>query len=134
MTAATLLCDLICGRKNEREKLYSPSRLKMNSSSDELTDSVSRAVDGVILSRFKETKETLDIPVDYGMIVMYKGKKSAIYKDKNGELHVSEPYCPHMKCELKWNDDDKTWDCPCHGSRFDFDGNLISGPSKEGIK
>jgi len=38
-----------------------------------------------------------------------------------------------MKCELKWNDDDKTWDCPCHGSRFDFDGNLISGPSEENI-
>ncbi len=133
MTSATLLCDLICGRKNECEKLYSPSRFKMNSSADELTDSVSRAVDGVILSRLKETKETSDIPVDYGMIVRYKGKKSAVYKDKNGVLHVSDAYCPHMKCELNWNDDDKTWDCPCHGSRFDFDGNLISGPSKEDI-
>ncbi|MBR6807971.1 MAG: FAD-dependent oxidoreductase [Clostridia bacterium] len=133
MTAANLVCDLICGRKNACEKLYSPSRLKMNSSADSLTDSVQRAVEGVVLSRFKETKETSDIPKDFGMIVRYKGKKSAVYKDKNGELHVSEAYCPHMRCQLSWNDDDKTWDCPCHGSRFDFDGNLISGPSEKSI-
>ena len=134
MTASILLCDLICGRKNPGEKLYSTSRFKMNSSADNLTDSVSRAIDGVLVSRIKETKETADIPIDFGMIVRYKGKKAAIYKDKSGELHISEPYCPHMKCELSWNDDDKTWDCPCHGSRFDFDGNLISGPAEENIR
>lgn len=134
MTAAGLICDLICGRDNESVRLYSPSRFKMDSSADSLADGVTRAADGIALSRLKTNDETDEIPKDFGMIVRHKGKKAAVYKDKNGTLHVSEPYCPHMKCELSWNDDDKTWDCPCHGSRFDFDGNLISGPAEENIR
>ena len=133
MTAADLICDLVCGRNNDLAGLYSPSRFKMDSSADELADGVTRAVKDIAFSRLRNSDEADGIPRDFGMIVRHKGRKSAVYKDKNGELHVSEPYCPHMKCELKWNDDDKTWDCPCHGSRFDFDGNLISGPSEENI-
>ena len=133
MVASELICDLVCGRSNEAEKLYSPSRLKMNSASDELTQGVSRAINGVVLSRFKASAELSDVPLDFGMIVRHKGKKTAVYKDKNGGIHTSSPYCPHLQCELSWNDDDKTWDCPCHGSRFDIDGNLIAGPADKGI-
>ena len=52
----------------------------------------------------------------------------------NNHKHIVNNICPHFKCNLIFNNFDKTWDCPCHGSRFDFDGHLIEGPSKEDIK
>ncbi|HOO22069.1 MAG TPA: FAD-dependent oxidoreductase [Clostridia bacterium] len=64
-----------------------------------------------------------------GKIVFYKGVKSAVYKDEEGKLHALSPYCAHLGCQLKFNPDAKTWDCPCHGSRFDIDGNIITAPT-----
>ena len=61
------------------------------------------------------------------------GKKCGVYRDKNGE-HIVSNICPHMKCNLVFNYIDKTWDCPCHASRFDIDGNVICGPSVYDIK
>ena len=95
---------------------------------------IGRAFDGIAVSRIRAGEDVLrDLPPDHGIITRYRGKKSAVYRDPEGNLHVSSPYCPHLKCELKWNGDDKTWDCPCHGSRFDCDGKLLSGPAGHGI-
>ncbi|NLZ25540.1 MAG: Rieske 2Fe-2S domain-containing protein, partial [Clostridiales bacterium] len=69
-----------------------------------------------------------------GAIVMLGAKKRAVYKDENGNLHVLRAYCPHLKCLLTFNKVDKTWDCPCHGSRFDIDGNIISEPAVNNLK
>lgn len=63
-----------------------------------------------------------------------KGRLIACYKDKNGEKHLVHPVCPHMKCGLIFNEIEETWDCPCHSSRFDKDGNIIKGPSKYSIQ
>jgi len=55
--------------------------------------------------------------------------KKAVYRDEDGKLHICSPYCAHLGCQLKFNPDDKSWDCPCHGSRFDIDGNIITAPT-----
>ena len=61
-----------------------------------------------------------------------KGKIGA-YRDEEGALHLVTARCPHLGCELTWNPDEKSWDCPCHGSRFDYEGRVLDGPAQEGI-
>ena len=65
---------------------------------------------------------------------LHNGKKVAIYTDENNIEHKVYTLCPHLKCSLKFNEIEKTWDCPCHSSRFDIDGNLLEGPSNYNIK
>ena len=62
------------------------------------------------------------------------GKNVAIYIDEDNKEHIVYNLCPHLKCSLIFNEIEKTWDCPCHGSRFDIDGNSIEGPSNYDIK
>lgn len=66
--------------------------------------------------------------------IIFYSKKEAMYVDNNGKYYIVKRKCPHLKCNLIFNSVEHTWDCPCHGSRFDLEGNLLSGPSKEDIK
>ena len=59
--------------------------------------------------------------------------KAGVYKTEEGEICQVDIICPHMGCELAWNPDEHSWDCPCHGSRFDSKGNLLNGPAQGGI-
>ena len=68
-----------------------------------------------------------------GGIIEHNGHKVGVYKNENGEMFAVEPYCTHLGCQLEWNPDEKTWDCPCHGSRFDYEGNLIDNPAQSGL-
>ena len=64
----------------------------------------------------------------------YEGEKAGVYKEEDGTLHVVSVKCPHMGCQLEWNSDEKTWDCPCHGSRFDYRGKLLNNPAQEDLE
>ena len=75
-----------------------------------------------------------DINKEEGKIVEIEGKKVGIYKDEKGILHAVNPICSHLGCEVIWNSSDKTWDCPCHGSRFDYSGKSIYSPSIKDIE
>ncbi len=68
-----------------------------------------------------------------GGVVRYQGKKVGAFKDKNGEVYLVSTKCPHLGCQMAWNPEELTWDCPCHGSRFDYKGNLLNNPSKKSI-
>ena len=70
-----------------------------------------------------------DIKKDSGGVISKDGKKIAVYRDKEGKLTMVSAKCTHKGCVVMWNDEEKTWDCPCHGSRFDKDGNVINGPA-----
>jgi nitrite reductase/ring-hydroxylating ferredoxin subunit len=65
-----------------------------------------------------------------GRIVRFEGEKAAAFRDANGQLTLCSPVCTHLKCLVRWNGADKTWDCPCHGSRFRTDGSVLSGPAQ----
>ena len=67
-------------------------------------------------------------------VIVEDGKRIGIYKDEKGKEHKVLNTCPHMKCHLIFNEKEKTWDCPCHSSRFDIDGNIIRGPSSSSIQ
>lgn len=72
-----------------------------------------------------------DLEKGHGGIVRKGFRRYASYRDENGIIHRISIRCPHMGCELLWNPDELSWDCPCHGSRFDYDGNLIDNPSQK---
>jgi len=75
-----------------------------------------------------------DLRIGEGKILRLDGKKVAAYRDESGELFLCSPVCTHLKCIVRWNPVDRTWDCPCHGSRFKFDGQVFSGPAEQALE
>lgn len=75
-----------------------------------------------------------DLRVGQGKILKLEGKKVAAYRDESGKVTLLSPVCTHMKCIVRWNDADKTWDCPCHGSRFKATGEVFSGPAETALE
>ena len=125
-----VISDLINGIDNDYSGIFNPRRgislLKIKNLTIYNVSVLSRYV----LNKICTSKLYYD---DSVRIEYINGKKCGIYKDKNGE-HIVSNICPHMKCNLVFNYVDKTWDCPCHASRFDIDGNVIYGPSVYNIK
>jgi len=70
-----------------------------------------------------------DIPRGEGRIIRKGLKKVAVFRDDSGTLHERSAVCPHLGCIVHWNASETTWDCPCHGSRFDAHGKVLNGPS-----
>lgn len=77
-------------------------------------------------------KDFKDIQVNKGKVVNIKGESAAVFNDK-GKIRTFSAACPHLGCEVVWNDGERTWDCPCHGSKFEADGKLKKGPAKRGL-
>ncbi len=78
-------------------------------------------------------KEVAELAPGEAKLVKYEGESIALYKDESGNLHAIDPVCPHAKCMVDWNSAEKSWDCPCHGSRFSYDGELLTGPARRGL-
>jgi glycine/D-amino acid oxidase-like deaminating enzyme/nitrite reductase/ring-hydroxylating ferredoxin subunit len=76
-----------------------------------------------------DVKELSEIKTGEGKTIKLDGEKLAAYRDENNQLHVCSAICPHLLCTVNWNNAEKTWDCPCHGSRFMIDGTVIEGPA-----
>lgn len=129
--AGKVLSDLIKKEKSKYEDLFKIKRkasLKKCSNflySNYITSST------LISNKLKSRKPFYH---DNVYITKMDGKKVGVYIDEKNDKHIVSNICPHMKCNLVFNNFDKTWDCPCHGSRFDIDGNLIEGPSVYNIK
>jgi Rieske Fe-S protein len=66
--------------------------------------------------------------------VVFEGHKIAVYKDANGNLHVVNPTCTHLKCSVAWNAAELSWDCPCHGARYSPEGEVLNGPANIDLK
>jgi glycine/D-amino acid oxidase-like deaminating enzyme/nitrite reductase/ring-hydroxylating ferredoxin subunit len=130
-----LVADLITGVENPWAKLFDPGRLHLRgavtSYVTENADFPKHLVTDRVLSR---DVEPFDIANGEGKIVAVGGKKIAAYRDDAGSLHCLSPVCTHMKCDVAWNQAERTWDCPCHGSRFAPDGNVLNGPARERLE
>ena len=136
--AAILLKDLIVHGESLWEPLYDPARFKIDDPS--LEESVSRhlaearqkAESGRPENISQETGALEPAP---GKAVKAAGKEGAIgiYKDSEGRVHAKDITCTHMGCELTWNEAELSWDCPCHGSRFTYEGEVIEGPAFESL-
>jgi Rieske Fe-S protein len=129
--AGILITDLICGRENPWTKLYDPSRKTL--SPKVVADYVAENANVVAQLRDYVTPgDELDaekIQSGGGAILREGAKKIAAYRDEQGTLHKFSAVCPHLKCIVRWDGCEKTWDCPCHGSRFDALGRVLNGPA-----
>lgn len=134
MAAARLIADLILGTPSMYEPLFAPNRFSLLPSIREITANAACSTKS-FARRFLTYpfKSASALPLDSGGIVRFRGKKAGVYRDGSGRIFPVSPRCPHLGCQLTWNPSEKTWDCPCHGSRFDVRGNLIDAPAQKGI-
>lgn len=98
-------------------------------SSKEFASSVKSIAMGFLNRLAEDLEEFSDVNPGEGKIIDYYGKKVGVYKNEAGEYYCINPVCSHLKCALSFNEAEKTWDCPCHGSRFDIKGNILEGPA-----
>ena len=133
MAAAMLLRDQICGIENPWAPVFDPARFEAGEIS-EMASQGGQAVKGLVRRLFQlPDGAAAEIHPGQGGIVLLDGEKVGVYKDEEGVLYPVDIRCPHLGCQLEWNPDEGSWDCPCHGSRFDRFGHLISGPAQEEI-
>jgi glycine/D-amino acid oxidase-like deaminating enzyme/nitrite reductase/ring-hydroxylating ferredoxin subunit len=134
--AGMMIADEICGRKNPFAELYSPRRFTpMKSARNFLKENLNVA--GRYLkdyTRGVDIKNLSEVPQGEGGLVEIDGQRVAAYRDESGKLHALSPVCTHLKCIVHWNRAERSWDCPCHGSRFHYDGSVIEGPALEPLK
>ena len=121
--AGKILSDIIMGKKNKYAELFSPKRINMSQISGGVMDGI-KSIQGYIEGYLNKNNNIIYSKND--------GKDMMIYKDDKQEYRVYQ-HCPHLGCKLLFNEVEQTWDCPCHGSRFDIGGKCISGPSNQDI-
>lgn len=128
--AANIIADKIIGEENEYEEIFTATRMKPIKNRWEVENMLKETVNSIALNKFKIDSWNLDlIEKDNGAIVEINGENVGIYKDIQGKIYAVKPNCSHLGCLLSWNNLDKTWDCPCHGSRFDYTGRNIYEPA-----
>ena len=128
--AANIIKDKILEIENNYADIYSATRVKPIKNRDELKNMVKQVVKSFVTNRIKIPKEDLSvIKKDNGGIIKVNGLSIGIYKDKDENIFAINPTCTHLGCLLTWNNLDKTWDCPCHGSRFDYTGKNMYDPA-----
>ncbi len=133
MVAAVLLSDSILGKANDCADIFSPQRFHLRATLRRVCRDRAHWLRGMTLGFVHVPKKHLEkVPNGQGAIVKYQGKTAGVYKNFKGETFVVSARCPHLGCRLNWNPDELSWDCPCHGSRFDYRGFLIDNPAMQG--
>jgi glycine/D-amino acid oxidase-like deaminating enzyme/nitrite reductase/ring-hydroxylating ferredoxin subunit len=130
--AAMILSDLVLDRANPFAIVYDPGRTTTAAAMDYIRRNSVVAVNWIRdhLTTLDANAHSLEeVPAGGGRIVAIGGEKYAVARDGDGTMHCLSPVCTHMGCDVAWNDFEKTWDCPCHGSRFDLEGHAVHGPA-----
>lgn len=129
--AARIITDKITGKENEYEEVFKATRVNPTVNKDEVKNMVSQTAKSLVVERLKgSSKENIEnMKQETGQILEIDGEKVGVYKDIEGKVFAIKPVCTHLGCILNWNNADKTWDCPCHGSRFDYTGKNINNPA-----
>jgi glycine/D-amino acid oxidase-like deaminating enzyme/nitrite reductase/ring-hydroxylating ferredoxin subunit len=131
--SAMLIRDLISGNSNPWNGLFAPNRKAIVGTWDYVLENKDFPT-YFIKNWISSPASDGGINRCEGRVAKIDGKKRAIYCDEHGKRTVLSPICPHMGCIVTWNDAEKTWDCPCHGSRFTATGELIAGPAESELK
>ena len=132
--AGMLLRDLLLGRDNPWAKLYDPGRSTLKGFAEIASENLN------VLPKYGrwmtggDVAGPREIPAGEGRVVRRGLKKLAIYRDERGALHTMSAVCPHLGCIVAWNGTEKTWDCPCHGSRFGPEGQVLNGPANTDLE
>ena len=128
--AANIITDKIREIPNEYEDVFKSTRLHAIKNSDEFGNMIKETTNSLVLNKLKIPKEDImKLRNGEGSILEYDNDRVGAYKDESGKVYIVKPICTHLGCLLTWNNLEKTWDCPCHGSRFDYTGKNIYNPA-----
>lgn len=133
--SAMILSDAVLGIENPWARLYEATRVKpLAQSRAYVTENLDYPA---FMARDRlsrgEVEGPDEIPPGEGRLVRSSGKMLAVFRDHAGVLHAQSAVCTHLGCHVRWNGAEGTWDCPCHGSRFDVDGTVLNGPARDGL-
>jgi len=129
IASAMILRDLIVDGKSPWQDVYNPSRQTIAASAKNFVVENLNVAEKLIEGKISPLPDNTDIKPGEGKIIQANGQRAGAYRDHQGTLHVVDTTCTHMGCELYWNSAEKSWDCPCHGSRFTYEGDVIEGPA-----
>jgi Rieske Fe-S protein len=133
--AALLFRDVITGKKNKYEDLFTPVRFHMNPSLKNFLMENANVVSHLIKGKLEVPyNQVSNLSNDEGAVITINGHRKGAYKDEKGKLHIIDTTCTHIGCEVEWNSGDRSWDCPCHGSRFSYTGEVMEGPAEKPLK
>lgn len=131
--AGMLIRDLIHNRDNEWTKIYDPARKSVKSLGEFTKENLNVAAQYVDYVTGGDVKDADEIANGSGAVLRRGLQKIACYKDDSGVVHELSAICPHLGCVVDWNKTEKTWDCPCHGSRFTALGKVVNGPANSDL-
>jgi Rieske Fe-S protein len=132
--AGILITDLIAGRPNPWTDLYDPSRVRTGAAAEFVKENLDVALQYTSWLTGGEVASADEIVPNTGAVVREGLRKVAAFRDEAGELHRRSAVCTHLGCIVAWNAAASTWDCPCHGSRFDPYGTVVNGPAVEDLR
>ncbi len=131
--AGMLLTDLILARENDWAGLYDPSRKTASAIADFMHENLNVAAQYADVLTPGKVDSIDEVENDEGAVVRNGLSKTALYRDPDGVVHKMSAVCPHLGCIVAWNAAEKTWDCPCHGSRYNRFGAVINGPANSDL-
>ena len=131
--AGILLTDLIQGRKNRWEDLYSPSRVSLRAVADYASENINVAGQFADYITAGDIKTVDELKPGEGAVMREGLSKVAVYRDDGGAIHKRSAVCPHLGCIVSWNACERTWDCPCHGSKYTAEGRVYNGPANNDL-
>ena len=134
--AAKVLADLIVTDESEYKDLFNPSRVKPVAGFSEFMKNaadVTAKLAGKILPAHK-INDLHEMTANEARVVNYEGETVALYKDENGAIYSIDPACTHIYCTVAWNTAEKVWECPCHGSRFSRNGEMLTAPARKDLE
>lgn len=131
VTSAEIIVDMVLKQQNPLHPLVDSLRWDLRETKAAMEENwhVTKHMIGDKLKHLVSSKGLDDIGREEGAVITIRGRKVGAYRDGNGALHLVKPVCTHLQCDLVFNNGDRRWDCPCHGSRFDVDGSVIHGPA-----
>ncbi len=128
-----LVTDLIQHRLNPWKELYDPARVRTGAAIEWVKENLNVALQYTSWLTAGDVASVDQIAPGHGAVVVEAGRKIAVYRDERGETHRRSAVCPHLGCIVAWNPAAATWDCPCHGSRFDKLGGVLNGPASKAL-
>lgn len=129
VASAVILKDLILKGESPWQDVYNPSRSTISAQAKNFIVENFNVAGQLINGKLPSLPEDSEINPGEGKVILKYGERTGAYKDEKGDVHFVNTTCTHMGCELNWNSAERTWDCPCHGSRFSIDGDIAEGPA-----
>ncbi|MDX6652680.1 MAG: hypothetical protein QOJ38_1461 [Solirubrobacterales bacterium] len=134
LVAGRIFADLAAGRESPWAELYDPTRIKPRASALKLIEENLNVAKRFLLDRLRWRGGLDEVAPGSGRVIGRGRRQLAVYRDEAGAAIALSARCTHLGCIVAWNDAEHTWDCPCHGSRFDVEGRVVNGPATSDLE